>query len=96
MTDSAFGCVEWECVEVCPHCMGENVYPNYDVDTQGYIVHCQHCGKEIFLCDECMHNDDNPDMFCDWHGAKLYGDNIQLVEERGQCMRGTTINYEVK
>ena len=27
-----------EAVEVCPHCMGENVYPNWDVEKQGYIA----------------------------------------------------------
>ena len=55
-----------EAVEVCPHCDSENVYPEWDTDTQGFIAICKHCGKKIFLCDECMHKEDNPEMNCDW------------------------------
>lgn len=55
-----------EAVEMCPHCMGENVYPGWDVEKQGYIAKCLHCGHEIMLCDECLHADDNPAQKCDW------------------------------
>ena len=41
-----------EATELCPHCMGENVYPNWDVEKQGYIAKCKHCNEQIFLCDE--------------------------------------------
>ena len=60
-----------EAVEVCPHCMGENVYPNWDVEKQGYIAKCKHCNKQIFLCDECLHAEDNPWQKCDWHETEL-------------------------
>ena len=55
-----------EAVEVCPHCEGENVYPNWDTQSQGYVATCKHCGKQIFLCDECLHDLDNPCQKCDW------------------------------
>lgn len=57
----------WEAVEVCPYCVGENTYPYWDVEKQGYIATCSGCGKKLFLCDECLHADDNPNMECDWH-----------------------------
>lgn len=71
-----------EAVEVCPWCESENIYPNWDVEMQGYVAICQHCGKEIFLCDECRHADDNPKGKCDWRG----GDKV------GKCFRGVTLN----
>lgn len=52
-------------VEVCPHCMGENIL-QHDVERNGYQVTCQHCGKKIMLCDACMHANDNPNRVCDW------------------------------
>ena len=55
-----------EAVEVCPYCDNENVYKDYDVIRNGYIATCQHCGKQIFLCDECLHAKDNPSQMCDW------------------------------
>ena len=44
--------IQTEAVEVCPFCDQENVYPNWDVNKQGYVARCQHCGKLIMLCDE--------------------------------------------
>ena len=58
--------VETEAVECCPHCDCENVYPNWDVKTQGYVAKCKGCGEDILLCDECLHADDNPGQKCDW------------------------------
>ena len=55
-----------EVVEVCPHCMRENIFKDWDIDSQGYMAKCQHCGHSIMLCDECMHADDNPKHICDW------------------------------
>lgn len=55
-----------EAVEVCPHCEHENVYPKWDASKQGYVAVCQGCGKEIMLCDECQHANDNPNGYCDW------------------------------
>ena len=33
--------VQTEAVECCPFCEGESVFPNWDVETQGYIAKCQ-------------------------------------------------------
>lgn len=70
----------FEVVEMCPHCEHENVYPDWDVSVKGYIAKCTHCGKEIFLCDECLHADDNEGMCCDWCETKC----------GGKCFRGET------
>lgn len=69
----------FEAVEVCPHCDSENIYPMWNVEKTGYIVTCKHCGKEIFLCDECLHAADNKTGKCDW----------QKIERCGKCFRGT-------
>ena len=65
-----------EAVEVCPHCMGENVYPDWDADIQGYIAVCSHCKTLIMLCDECLHAADNTGQICDWS-----------EEDGGTCFR---------
>ena len=57
--------IQTETVEVCPFCEQENVYPNWDVEKQGYVARCHHCGKLIMLCDECMH-DEGSCIKCDW------------------------------
>ena len=67
-----------EAVEVCPDCMGEDIYENWDVKEKGYIVNCKHCDHKIFLCDECMHTDDNPTGYCDW----------VETQTGGKCFRG--------
>lgn len=54
-----------EAVELCPHCEGEHIEPNWSPD-KGYRTHCMHCGASILLCDECLHADDNPEQRCDW------------------------------
>ena len=46
-------------------CGQENCYPNWDVEEQGYVAQCHHCGKLIMLCDECMH-DEGSCIKCDW------------------------------
>lgn len=56
-------------IEICPHCMGENII-NWDVEKEGYKINCQHCGKEIMLCDACLHSDDNIGGQCDWSEDK--------------------------
>lgn len=70
----------FEAVEVCPHCDKENIYPMWNVDVKGFVAICNHCGKEIMLCDECMHRDDNEDMRCDWCKTSC----------GGKCFRGIT------
>lgn len=70
----------FEAVEVCPHCMSENVYPMWDVATSGFVAICDHCGEEIFLCDECLHMSGYHD--CDW----------EPTDCGGKCCRGETHN----
>ena len=55
-----------EQVETCPHCDCDNVFGNLDPEEKGYIAICWNCGKKIFLCDACLHADDNPERKCDW------------------------------
>ena len=76
----------YEVIETCPYCDGENVWENLDAVGCGYIATCQHCGKEIFLCDECRNADDNPDMKCDWHLC-LINDKVVATE----CFRGRIV-----
>lgn len=60
-----------EQVESCPDCgFEENLYPNHVPEKDGYKAVCGHCGKEILLCDACMHADDNPSGKCDWLEGK--------------------------
>lgn len=77
----------FEAVEVCPHCMSENVYPNWDVNEKGFVAKCNHCGKEIFLCDECIRHEDELNKNscgCDW------GCDWCKTECGGMCFRGAT------
>lgn len=73
----------FEAVEVCPHCDSENVYPMWNTEESGFVAVCKTCGKEIFLCDECRHAEDNPCMNCDWC----------KTECGGKCFRGCTNIY---
>lgn len=52
-------------VEICPHCMRENII-QWNVEKDGYEIICHHCGKKIMLCDACMHSNDNQGQECDW------------------------------
>ena len=75
--------VYFEAVEVCPYCGCENIYSMWDVNDKGFVAICKYCGKEILLCDECIHNEDKQNensCACDWHKTK-YG---------GECFRGIT------
>lgn len=75
-----------EAVEMCPYCESENTYPEWDVEKHGFVAVCKECGKEIMLCDECIHTDGNKAQQCDWYKAK--GDD----GEEGYCFRGITHN----
>ena len=73
----------YEAIETCPHCEEVNIYPMWDTNVRGYIAICEHCGKEIMLCDECMHAEDELNengCRCDWH----------KTECGGKCFRGIT------
>lgn len=74
-----------EAVEICSYCEKENIFQNYDADQKGYKVRCQHCGKEIMLCDECLHAEDNKGMKCDWHPS-------EYNNAAGVCFRGVARN----
>lgn len=52
-------------VELCPYCSSENIL-QWDVEKNGYETKCQHCGKEMMLCDACYHSEDNENQFCDF------------------------------
>lgn len=73
----------YEAIEVCPHCGEENIYPMWDVNVEGYVAICNYCNKEILLCDECIHAEDELNsncMRCDWRETKC----------GGKCFRGET------
>lgn len=66
--------------EVCPECGYENTFV-WDVETQGYKVHCSNCGTDMMLCDACAHADDNLQSDChkcDWE---------QGEDGKGTCFR---------
>ena len=54
---------QYEVVEVCPECGAENVM-TWDVEKEGYVAYCPHCGSKMMLCDECIHADKT--LPCDW------------------------------
>ena len=62
----------FEAVEVCPHCLQENIYPMWNVKEKGFVASCEGCGAEIFLCDECMCTDKENGVThdCDWCDGK--------------------------
>lgn len=60
-----------EIVEVCPHCEAESNF-EWDVKSMGYVSKCPVCNKEMFLCDECLHSEDNLDQKCNWHEEGEY------------------------
>lgn len=49
--------------EFCPECNTENTLV-WDVEEDGYVAYCPHCGARMMLCDECQHADDAPET-CD-------------------------------
>lgn len=58
---------QYEVVEVCPECGAENIM-TWDVEKDGYVAYCPHCGSKMMLCDECLHADDA--KVCDWCTCK--------------------------
>lgn len=43
--------------EVCPHCETE-VEMRWNTDIMGFKAFCPVCGKQLMLCDECRHTED--------------------------------------
>lgn len=76
----------YDIVECCPYCENENVYemPNDSKYIKSrFMAVCKCCGKTIFLCNECMHCDDNPNGDCDW---------TEVCDNCGTCKRGMINN----
>lgn len=58
--------MNFEVTEVCPHCGRENTL-TWNVEADGYQVHCPNCGEKMMLCDACRHSaDGSPRTVCDW------------------------------
>lgn len=55
---------QFEVCEVCPECGAENVM-RWNVEKEGYVAYCPHCGSKMMLCDECIHADKT--VICDWN-----------------------------
>jgi len=72
-----------EDVDVCPHCDCENHFYNWDTSVNGWIGICAECGKEIMLCDECLHAEDNKEQSCDWCEAF----NTKTGKMESMCFR---------
>ena len=66
-----------EVIEMCPHCGNESIWVDLDPVKSNYKAVCKGCGKEIFLCDECLHADDNPGQRCDWYKGKCFRGEIK-------------------
>ncbi len=45
-------------VELCPNCSRE-VEMLWNTKEDGYKAYCPYCGKELMLCDACLHRDEN-------------------------------------
>lgn len=89
--------MNYEQIETCPWCEHENEYPNWDVDKKGFIATCEKCGEKIFLCDACMHHEDNPDMKCDWRkedaGSRCFRG---FIEKRIYDIRSSEVFTDIK
>lgn len=46
--------------EYCPHCEQEFTV-EWDINTDGWIVYCPHCGYKTYMCNMCDPNN----MQCD-------------------------------
>lgn len=57
----------YECVELCPECMGENIL-QWNTEEMGFVAQCVHCESKMMLCDECLHTvcQDGEPHDCDW------------------------------
>ena len=94
----------WECVEICPHCMGENII-QWNTEVQGFVAKCTHCGEKMMLCDECLHTvcQDGEPHDCDWcddAGGVCHRDTTPVTlttygyyEEKGDAQY--ELNFEV-
>lgn len=65
-------------VEQCPEC-GSEVWLKWDVDRDGYVVHCPYCGYRMKLCSMCDVRDGGK---CDW------------TESSGKCKHDPVGRYK--
>lgn len=91
---------KYECVEVCPDCMGENIF-QWNTEVQGFVAYCQHCGAKMMLCDECQHTIlvDGEPHDCDWcndAGGVCHRDTSPVgLETYGHYEEKGDIQYEL-
>lgn len=90
--------IYFEAVEICPHCMSENTYHMWDVNEKGFVAVCSCCGKEIFLCDECIHAEDGLNensCGCDWHKTEMRWQVFQRCHQglNGDCYGNKRYNW---
>ncbi|MDO5397563.1 MAG: hypothetical protein Q4G33_06510 [bacterium] len=55
-------------VERCPFCENE-IEIRWNVKTEGYKIFCPYCGKQLLLCDECLHAEDNTRHICTYNAS---------------------------
>ena len=53
-----------EVVEACTECGTVNIM-RWDVEKEGYVAYCPHCGSKMMLCGECIRSYYAPT--CDWN-----------------------------
>lgn len=75
---------KYEVVEVCPKCGAENIM-TWDVEKDGYVAYCPHCGSKMMLCDECLHSDNAP--ICDWNPRNGCCREHEKCKKKGVIMR---------
>ncbi len=64
-------------VEWCPHCENE-IEMKYDVDKQGFQVHCPFCGEKVMLCDECFGKTEGKCGWSEENGCHMKPKEISL------------------
>ena len=60
--------------EYCPNC-GDEVEVFHSILKQGFKYICPNCGQPDHFCSLCLHEEDNPEQYCDWE------------EENEECWR---------
>lgn len=77
--------MEFEFVEVCPHCGYVNEWSTNSetfAESCAYTEKCGNCGRKIMLCDACQHADDNEERMCDWNSRTNCFRNPNMIKRR--------------
>lgn len=88
----------FECVEVCAHCMSENIL-QWNTELYGFVANCKWCGAKMMLCDECQHTvcEDGEPHDCDWcddaGGVCHRDDTPVLLSTYGQCEKEGDVQH---